>query len=328
MTARARLDSAFRRTGATLPLGDPRPSHDAEMEGYFWRVTDVAGGRVVVVLCGVNRHRDGDWATVAIASHPGGFVRSGVLTHAHASPDRLLVQAENGAFLADDHHVHADLGDGALVDISLTDLVGWPLKLGGGGLFSAVPFLGQYWHPHVLGGSAAVTAEIGDERWSIDDGDIYAEKNWGAGFPERWWWGQAQGFERPDVCVAFGGGLLTAGRLRANVGGIVVRIGPDVIRMTPPFARINSAVHDDSWQIRGRTISHQIRISGHGRGPAHILPVPIPSQRRNIDTDDEHLAGHLELTVTGAHDFHGESNLAGLEVGHRPTSAELLEYVG
>lgn len=328
MTVRTRVRDAFRHTGATLPMGDPRPSHGAEMEGYFWRVTDVAGGRVVVVLCGVNRHPDGDWATVAIAAHPGGFVRSAVLSDARASADRFFVEAQDGAFHADEHHVHADLGDGAIVDISLTDLVGWPLRFGGGGLFSAVPFLGQYWHPHVLGGSATVAACIGEERWSIDGGNIYAEKNWGAGFPERWWWGQAQGFERPDVCVAFGGGLLTAGRMKANVGGIVVRIGPDVIRMTPPLARITSIVHDNSWQISGRSINHRIRISGHGRGPAHILPVPIPSQRRNVDTDHEHLAGHLELIVTGAHNLRSSSDLAGLEVGHRPTSAELLDHVG
>ncbi|MGZ6909843.1 MAG: tocopherol cyclase family protein, partial [Acidimicrobiia bacterium] len=65
------LVAAYRRTGADVPFGDPVPSHGAEMEGWFWRVTDPASGRVVVALCGVNRHPAGDWATVAVALHPG-----------------------------------------------------------------------------------------------------------------------------------------------------------------------------------------------------------------------------------------------------------------
>ena len=34
------LVAAYRRTGADVPFGDPVPSHGAEMEGWFWRVTD------------------------------------------------------------------------------------------------------------------------------------------------------------------------------------------------------------------------------------------------------------------------------------------------
>ena len=61
------LVHAYRRTGADVPFGDPVPSHGTEMEDWFWRLTDAASGRVVVAQCRVNRHRDGDWATVAVA---------------------------------------------------------------------------------------------------------------------------------------------------------------------------------------------------------------------------------------------------------------------
>ena len=55
------LVAAYRRTGADLPGGDPRPTHHAEMEGWFWRCTDVRRDRVVVALCGINRQAAGDW---------------------------------------------------------------------------------------------------------------------------------------------------------------------------------------------------------------------------------------------------------------------------
>lgn len=318
MTALERLDRLYRRTGANLPGCDPRPSHGAEMEGYFWRASDLDSRRVVVVLCGVNRHPAGDWATVAVAAEPGGFVRSAVLPAAHAATDRFSVTAGDGAFRADESGVALDLGSEAHVDLSLHRPVGWPRALGGGGMFSAVPFLGQYWHPHLLGGGATGTARLGGANWRLDDAEVYAEKNWGAGFPARWWWGQAHGFDRPDVCVAFSGGVLTAGPIAATVGGIVVRIGAQVIRLTPPSARVRSHADGERWRVDARGAGYRIRVEGTATGPPHVLPVPIPAERRNVDTDLEHLAARLSLQVEGRIRYRGETELAGLEIGHRP----------
>jgi len=318
VSAYTELDRFYRRTGATLPFGDPLPSHGAEMEGYFWRVTDVATGRVLVVLCGVNRHPEGDWATVALAAHPGGFVRSAVLAGASSSTSEFLVTAANGAFAATASDVHLDLGADARVDLSLSNPVPWSRALGGGGVFSAVPFLGQYWHPHLLGGLARGRARIDDASWAFDDAELYAEKNWGAGFPERWWWGQAQGFDRADVCVAFSGGVLTAGPLSATVGGVVVRLGEQLIRLTPPLAIVRSQADGTRWEVRARGMGHRVHIVGTARHDSHVLPVPLPAQRRNVDTDFEQLAGHLTLEVSGRTSYCGETDLAGLEVGYRP----------
>jgi hypothetical protein len=318
MSLLGRLDHTYRRTGANLPWGDPRPSHGAEMEGYFWRVTDVERARVLVVLCGVNRHPDGDWATVAVAADPGGFVRSAVVPGAHAARDAFLVTAGDGILDATESSLHVDLGAGARADLTLTHPVTWPRPLAGGGVFSAVPFLSQYWHPHLLGGAIHGTAHVGEEEWTFADADVYAEKNWGAGFPERWWWGQAQGFDRPDVCVAFTGGVLSAGPLSATVGGVVVRIGAHVIRLTPPLATVRSETDGRRWEVRARGLGYRVHIVGTADHEPHELPVPLPAQRRNVDTDYEHLAGHLTLEVSGRLDYRGETDLAGLEIGHRP----------
>jgi tocopherol cyclase len=61
-----------------------------------------------------------------------------------------------------------------------------------------VPALNQYWHPWLLGGRATGTVSMDGETWSLDGAQVYAEKNWGKeGFPEAWWWGQAQGSRSP-----------------------------------------------------------------------------------------------------------------------------------
>ena len=316
-----RLTDLYRRTGADIPYGNPLPSHGTEMEGWFWRVTDEAAGRALIALCSVNRQPTGDWSTAAVGVHPGLVVRSGALGNAQAlqSPFSVSAGDDSGNFTVSTDRVRFELGDLRL-NMEITDRFAWPKAFGGGGVFSAIPFLNQYWHPYCLGGRASGTVEYGDQSWTFDGAKVYAERNWGKGFPLRWWWGQAHDFGGDDVCVAFSGGLLSLGPIARDVNGIVVRVGKKVIRMTPPVL-VRSEVGDNQWLIRGKSRRYEIELVGDGRHlPPHVLPVPLPAQRRNIDTDFEHLGGRLHCTVreSGRLLFEGTSELAALEVGTRP----------
>jgi len=321
------LVSVYRRTGADVPFGDPLPSHGAEMEGWFWRVTDPASGRVVVALCGVNRHPAGDWATVAVALHPGDIVRSAVLDDARADRAHFALTAGTSAearFEASADRLRVDLDDVHL-DLRFSGSFEWPKAFGGGGIFSAVPFLNQYWQPYRLGGTASggVTfggSGSGGDQWSLDGAGVYGERNWGAGFPDRWWWGQAHDFDGADVSVAFSGGVLHLGPIARPVCGVVMRLGERVIRITPP-SPVHSEVTPGRWAVRARSWRHQIDLEGDGTGiEPHVLPVPLPAERRNVHTDFEHLAGQLRCVVRerGQVVFDGTSELAGLEVGSLP----------
>lgn len=317
----SRLTDLYRRTGADVPFGNPLPDHGTEMEGWFWRVSDEASGRALIALCSINRHDGGDWSTTAVAVHPGLTVNAAALSAARAQESPFCVTAGDAAdrFTVGTDRVRFELGDLKL-NMEFTDQVGWPKAFGGGGIFSAIPFLNQYWHPYYLGGRASGTVEYGGQNWTFDNAKLYAERNWGAGFPLRWWWGQAHDFGDDDVCVAFSGGLLSLGPIARDVNGIVVRIGPKVIRMTPPVL-VRSRVGDNQWFLRGRSPRYEIVLEGDGRHlPPHVLPVPLPAARRNIDTDFEHLGGRLRCTVRerGRLLFDGTSELAGLEVGSRP----------
>jgi tocopherol cyclase len=311
-----RVAAAYRRTGADLPGSDPRPTHSAEMEGWFWRFTDASSGRVVIALCGVNRHPDGPWATVAVSLHPGDVTRSGVFDGADASATSYAIEVP-GVLVADERRLRVEVDD-VLIDVRLDDLVGWPHRLGAGGIFSALPYLGQYWQPHVLGGCATGRVVHAGETWDVAGADVYAEKNWGAGFPDWWWWGQAQGFADPGLCVAFGGGRLSAGPLGAAVTGAIVRIGDAVVRFAPPVALVRASFDEGSWAVTARRPGWRMRITADGDGakPA-VLPVPLPAERRNVQRDFEHLAGrlHLEVWHRGRRVVDDTSPLAALEVG-------------
>lgn len=322
MTGRLhRAYAAYRASGADLPFRSPLPAHDVAMEGYFWRFTDLATGRVVITLNGVNRGPDGHWATLGLASQPNGFLRTVAHPHGHADPDRFAVSAGD-AFFGDEHRVRVDLGPGARLDVTVSDPVPWPRRsVGGCSVFQAVPGLNQYWHPWLLGGNAHGTATLGDDTWDLDGSVVYAEKNWGkGGFPDSWWWGQAHGFDDPGVCVAFGGALVHAGPLHMTTTAVVVLLpdGTLVWWGNPVTSPVHAEVTDERWHLRGRSASWQVEIEGSAPlDDAHVLPVPLPAEGRNVAGSIEHLAGRMRVTVRrrGRTAWQGTSALAALEHG-------------
>lgn len=333
---------AYRATGADLPFGDPLRAHSVAMEGYFWRLTDAGSGRALIALIGVNRGPAGRWATLGLASVGGSGPTLALRAADGAWADPSVVGARSGtAFVGDARRVQVDLGEGARLDVALSETVPWPRRaLGGSSVFQMVPALNQYWHPWLLGGRADGWAELGGERWEIRGARVYAEKNWGReGFPESWWWGQAHDFTtargRPSsVSVAFAGGQVTAGPLSTEVTALVVRL-PDgrVVRLGDPLlSPVRAEVTEDEWRLTGRGFGWEISV--HGRSPlrdAHVLPVPLPSEGRNTPGALEHLDGVMDVKVRlrGRTVWEGRSTLAALEHGSLTLAeSELLRRVG
>lgn len=317
----SRALAAYRRTGADLPYGDPRRAHGVAMEGYFWRVTDRDRGRSLIALIGVNRGPRGPWATLGLAAWPDPALTVTATAQGYADPARLGARA-GSAFVADERRVEVDLGPGARLSIEVDEPLPWPrARFGGSSGFHSVPALNQYWHPWLLGGRVRGSAEVGDQTWELDGAQVYGEKNWGkGGFPDSWWWGQAQGFEDRGACVAFAGGQVSAGPLRTEVTALVVRL-PDgrVLRLgNPGTSPVRAHVLDESWTLRGRSRQWQVDVEGSAPlADAHVLPVPLPSLGRNTAGAIEHLGGALSVVVRsgGRVVWRGESSLAGLEHG-------------
>jgi hypothetical protein len=318
-----RLLRGYRATGADLLFGDPLPAHGVAMEGYFWRFTDPRGGRSVIALNGVNRGPDGPWATLGLAAHPHGFLRTSAHPGAEAARDGLGAFAGD-AFAGTRDRLRVDLGADARLEVEVADPVPWPRRRhGGSSLFQAVPGLNQYWHPWLLGGTARGWAVVGSERWDLDGWSVYAEKNWGrGGFPESWWWGQAHGFAEPRACVAFAGGEVSAGPLRTTVTGLVVLL-PDgrLLRLGDPVVSpVRAEVSDERWALTGRSARWRVDVEATAPlAQAHVLPVPLPAQGRNVAGAIEHLGGRLRVRVRSrSRDrtvWSGESGTAGLEHG-------------
>ena len=320
----------YRALGADLPWADLRRGHDVAMEGHFWRFSDPASGRVVLALCGVSRDHEGSWGNLALAAHPGGFLRAADVPHARADPAALGVVARGvgGSFAADARRVELDLGPGARLGVTLEDR--WPRQpamLGGSGAAHLVPGLGQYWHPHLLGARVSGHAVLGEDTIDLTGWRAYAEKNWspGGGFPPHWWWGQAQGFDDPGVCVAFAGGVVTVGPARLEATALVLGLDGRVVRLgNPLLAPAAVSADGERWAVRVRGPRWSAELEGGApSSAAHVLPVPLPAERRSVPLAHEHLAARLALTVRrrGRVVYAGESAVAGLEVGPPPPAS-------
>ncbi|MEA2156834.1 MAG: hypothetical protein QOE11_2974 [Solirubrobacteraceae bacterium] len=315
----------YRRTGADLPFMDPRGYHGVGMEGYFWRLTHVPSRTVLVVLAGINRDGAGEtWGTVGLAGHPGGFSRSVAVDDASGEPRGIGVWAgEDGrtALQADERSLCVDLGPDARLDVRFEDPVGWPRgAFGGIGAAQSIPGLSQYWHPHMLGGRVSGHARLGDREIDLGGATVYAEKNWGrGGFPPAWWWGQAQGFARDDVCVAFAGGRAGVGRMQVLSTALVVRVGDEVVRAVRPLHPMRVDVGPRGWRLQARTARHTIDLEGRANGtPPHALPIPLAAQRRNLaGAAAQYLASEVRVVVRRGRRtlFSGASSLGGLERG-------------
>jgi hypothetical protein len=287
------------------------------MEGYYWRMWDAASGRALVALCGVCRARDGVWAVVALAGHPGGFVRWANAARAAADPDGLGAAAwdEEGRALlrGSGRRVAVDLGADARLEATLEGRAEWPRRdVGALGPAQAVPGLPQYWHPHLLGAHVRGEARVGAETVELSGFEAYAEKNWGPRFPGDWWWGQA-GFDT-RAQAAFAGGRV-AGPLAATAA--VVRTGRDVVAFAPPLALVSAAAGAGEWRVRARTARHGLTLEGEAAGAPQLLPVPVVAERRAVLRSEHHLAGRLrcELRRGSRVLLREESRLAGLERG-------------
>jgi tocopherol cyclase len=309
--------AAYRRTGADPPFGDPRGYHGVGMEGHFWRITQPRGGAVVIAIVAISRDAEGrPWAMASLAAHPGGAVRSATLPDANAATRGLALRS-GAAVAADEGSLLIALGDDARLDIAFSDPLLWPRRAFGAlGPAHVIPGLSQYWHPWLLRAQVTGVARVGGDEIDLDGAIAYAEKNWGAGgMPPAWWWGQAHGFERPDVCVAFAGGRAGFGPLRAVATALVVALGNDVHTVVRPPWPLRVDVDDRGWRLAGGGIE----VDAHADGVApHLLPVPVPRERRRLDDwAPQHLTGTLHLRVRrrGRTVYEGTSHLAGLERG-------------
>jgi tocopherol cyclase len=208
-----------------------------------------------------------------------------------------------------------DLGPGARLHARLDDRREWPRRAWGAlGPAQSIPWLGQYWAPHLLG--ARVQGSFGER--ALGGATVYAEKNWGAAFAEHWWWGQAS--FGPDAGVAFAGGRLRRAGVTVAPTSVVAWTHRGLIALAPPLARTVARASGGEWRIRAASPRWSVELEGAASEAPLRLPVPIGAERRLEVRSNHHLRGRVAVTVRRGSRLwlREESLVAGLEDGAAP----------
>ncbi|KAK9274229.1 hypothetical protein L1049_019043 [Liquidambar formosana] len=79
------------------------------------------------------------------------------------------------------------------------------------GWLAAFPVFEPHWQICMAGGLSTGWIELDGERFEFQNAPSYSEKNWGGGFPRKWFWVQCNVFEGAsgEVALTAAGGLRT-----------------------------------------------------------------------------------------------------------------------
>ena len=315
-----RAIDAYRAAGAELPVAPAGRDHGSPMEGYLWRIVHEPSRTVVVGLCAACRAGSTRWGLVALAAQPQGSVRHLMADAAVPDPRRFgLVVPE--MLDGDLEHLQVRIDEADWLDVTFAGPVGWPRRpLGAVGAGSLVPGLGQYWQPVLLDAEVRGEACVAGRRLRLDGARAYAEKNWGPGFPGRWWWGQAGAFAGGEVGVAFAGGHVSLLGTAIAPTAVVLRLGGRIMSFAPPTSPAVVSVGNGRWLLRLRSATNRLTIEAEAAPGGHQrLPVPVLDPRGMDMTAHHTFAGRLRLHLSrrGRTVIEAESDLAGLEEGER-----------
>ena len=277
--------------------------------------------------------RGAPWAMASLAAHPGGAVRAATLPDARP-PRRGSACAAGGRVprRRATRCASTSARRRARRRVRASRCRGRGAAFGGSGLPRRSPASASTGTRGCC--APRVERQRGASATSIDlDGaDAYAEKNWGAGgMPPAWWWGQAHGFEREDVCVAFAGGRAGLGPLRMPATALVVAVGDEVRSVVRPLRPLRVAVDERGWRLAGGGIEVEGEADG---GVPHLLPVPVPPSAVGATSCGAPASrGHARLsvrrggrTIFAGHlaSWRASSRGAGTSADGRPGQARLL----
>lgn len=165
-------------------------------------------------------------------------------------------------------------------DYTIDPVYGWGPPQGTpvatAGWSSYLPILEPGWQVLMAHGWATGWAEWQGQRYEFQQAPIYAEKNWGGAFPQRWFWLQANAFEqRPDLTVTAVGGLRQVLGREETVGLVGIHLPGQFIMLNSLQTSVAWQVAPwGSWQVTAQDHRYRIVLQGTTEQPPAQVRVP------------------------------------------------------
>ncbi|XP_010668187.2 tocopherol cyclase, chloroplastic [Beta vulgaris subsp. vulgaris] len=197
------------------------------------------------------------------------------------------------------------------------------------GWLAAFPVFEPHWQICMAGGLSTGWIEWDGERFEFENAPSYSEKNWGAGFPKKWFWVQCNVFEGAtgEVALTVGGGLreLPGGRIE-NAALVGVHDRGIFYEFVPWNGSVEWEIAPwGYWKISANNGSYMVEVEAKTEDPGTPLRAPTPENGLAVACKDT-CFGQLKLQLwerrsdgsKGKVILEVTSNMAALEVGGGP----------
>ncbi|KAK8523374.1 hypothetical protein V6N13_113315 [Hibiscus sabdariffa] len=199
------------------------------------------------------------------------------------------------------------------------------------GWFAAFPMFEPHWQICMASGLSTGWIEWDGERFEFQDAPSYSEKNWGAGFPRKWFWAQCNVFEgaRGGITLTAAGGLWQRPGLTEtfeNVALIGVHYDGIFYEFVPWNGVLNWEIAQwGYWNIAAENTTHMVEIEATTTDSGTTLRAPTVEAGLAPACKDT-CSGDLTLKIweknaggsKGKLILDVKSDMAALEVGGGP----------
>jgi tocopherol cyclase len=193
------------------------------------------------------------------------------------------------------------------------------------GWLSFLPIFEPGWQILMARGLATGWIEWLGTRYEFTNAPAYSEKNWGAAFPEKWFWLQCNSFEgEPDLALTAGGGRRGVLWWMESVAMIGIHYRDQFYEFVPWNAQVSWFIYPwGSWQMWAENQDYIVELTGKSLTEAQAgVPLLAPTregmQQVCRDTLDGDLYLRLQHRTSKQVLLEAHSTLAGLEVGGAP----------
>ena len=147
------------------------------------------------------------------------------------------------------------------------------------GWLAALPVFEPHWQILMSYGKSTGSITWGGDTYTFEGAPSYAEKNWGEGFPLKWFWIQCNTFGDEDcTAVTAGGGRRTLPfslQASEDVAMIGVHHAGRFIEIVPWQGEVRWAVAPwGSWEMEGKAGDVTVKLEATADAPGTLLRAP------------------------------------------------------
>lgn len=187
------------------------------------------------------------------------------------------------------------------------------------GWLSFLPIFEPGWQILIAHGLASGWIDWQGERYEFEHAPLYAEKNWGGAFPEKWFWIQCNAFDHhPDLTLTAVGGRRRVLTWMESVGMVGLHYQGEFYEFVPWNSTVGWDVQPwGDWHVWAETDRHRVDVMGTTSHSPTL--VRVPTEQGLVfacrDTTRGDLTIELREKVSNTLLLQAHSSLAGLETG-------------